>query len=218
VFVVTAHTSTNGLIGLSFADSGSSVDNLAPPPPTNLTGQFSAGALHLSWSASLATDLAKYAIYRGSTSGFVPSPGSLLGYASSPAFTDGAFVPGSYYKVTALDRHGNESAWATLASTTDVSGDNAPMVSFLGPVQPNPMRGGAVVSFGLAHGGEAELAVFDLSGRRVCMLAQGVREAGAYHIRWDGRDEQGHPLPRGLFWLRLTAPGIRTTQKVVRAD
>jgi hypothetical protein len=50
------------------------------------------------------------------------------------------------------------------------------------------------------------------------VLAHGPREPGEYHISWNGRDEQGNPLPRGLYWLSLTAPGIHTSQKVVRAD
>ena len=220
VFVISAHTTTRGLVGLSFADSGSSVDNLAPAPPTNLAGTYGAGALHLTWAASPAPDLAQYAIYSGRAAGFVPGALSLVGHAGLTSFADGAFAAGSYYKVTALDRHGNESSWAALtpAQTTGVGAGETPAVSFLSPVQPNPMREGGVIAFGLAREGDAELAVFDLSGRRVRMLARGVSGAGEHRVAWDGRDEQGRVLPGGLYWVRLTAPGIVATQKVVRAE
>jgi len=50
------------------------------------------------------------------------------------------------------------------------------------------------------------LAVYDLRGRRVRDLLEGVRAGGGhYAVPWDGRDDRGRPLPSGVYLYRLTA-------------
>ena len=74
VFVVSCHTATT-LRGFSMPDSGWSVDNLPPAPPSALVGQQSGGTVAMSWAASPAQDLGYYAIYRSQSAGFTPAPG-----------------------------------------------------------------------------------------------------------------------------------------------
>ena len=42
-------------------------------------------------------------------------------------------------------------------------------------------------------------------GQRVVPLVEGVREAGTYTIRWDGRDDRGQTLATGVYLYRLQA-------------
>jgi hypothetical protein len=217
VFVVTAHTSTNGLVGLSFADSGSSVDNIPPVPPTALAGTFGGGALHLTWTASPATDLGVYAVYRGSSAGFVPGPGSLLGRIAGTGFPDATFVPGSYYKVTALDRHGNESAAAALspAQTTGVDAGGA-VLAFAPPV-PNPARGTTALAFTLPASARVRITLFDVGGRQVRVLADGWRPAGTHELAWDLRDGAGRAVGAGLYFARFESAGQVLRRRIVVA-
>jgi hypothetical protein len=47
-------------------------------------------------------------------------------------------------------------------------------------------------------------------------LVEGIREAGAYTVRWDGRDAQGHELASGVYLYRLrTDQGRVETRKLV---
>jgi len=68
---------------------------------------------------------------------------------------------------------------------------------------PNPFNSSTVIRFELPESGEVELAVFNLAGQRVALLAQGYREAGNYTVRWDGRDERGRTLASGVYLYRL---------------
>ncbi|HPF69214.1 MAG TPA: cytochrome c peroxidase [Candidatus Krumholzibacteria bacterium] len=64
---------------------------------------------------------------------------------------------------------------------------------------PGVVRGAVDVRFSLPAAADMRLEVFDLRGRRVAVLAEGWREAGAGSAAWRAAD-----LPSGLYLLRLT--------------
>ena len=39
--------------------------------------------------------------------------------------------------------------------------------------------------------------------------------AGAGSVRWDGRDDAGHPLPMGTYFVRLEARGVTRVRKII---
>jgi N-acetylneuraminic acid mutarotase len=80
---------------------------------------------------------------------------------------------------------------------------------------PNPFNSETVITFELPQSGEVELAVFNLAGQQVALLAQGRRDAGAYVLRWDGRDEDGHDLASGVYLYELRAGERRESRKLV---
>ncbi len=70
---------------------------------------------------------------------------------------------------------------------------------------PNPFNSQTLIRFALPASGEVELAVYNLAGQRVVRLAEGARAAGAYTVRWDGRDGSGRELASGVYLYRLRA-------------
>jgi hypothetical protein len=76
-------------------------------------------------------------------------------------------------------------------------------------VRNNPLLSGvATVEFGLGRARRAELGIFDLAGRRVRLLASMAFDAGPHRLDWDGRDDAGRAVARGLYFVRLrTADG-----------
>jgi len=72
-------------------------------------------------------------------------------------------------------------------------------------VAPNPMRGDGscvILASGAARRAPDRLCIRDGSGRLVRVLA--YRCGGA---RWDGRDDRGHPVPSGVYWIRVNDDG-----------
>lgn len=59
------------------------------------------------------------------------------------------------------------------------------------------------------------MALYNLTGQRVATMAQGRREAGAYTLRWDGRDEQGREMSSGVYLYQLRAGAQVETRKLV---
>jgi len=70
---------------------------------------------------------------------------------------------------------------------------------------PNPFNSSTVIRFVLPTREDAELTIFNLTGQQVATLVSGERQAGAYTIRWDGRDDDGHELASGVYLYRLRA-------------
>ena len=53
-----------------------------------------------------------------------------------------------------------------------------------------------------------ELTIFDVTGRRVARVLDEPREVGEQFAVWDGRDEEGRPIPSGVYFARRDAsPG-----------
>ncbi len=83
-------------------------------------------------------------------------------------------------------------------------------------VEPNPVRGGAVIRFALPAPAPTDLDVFDASGRRVRrLLASTSSGAGSHTARWDGRDDAGRSVAAGVYFVRLTAGAMRAEQRAV---
>ncbi|HLT47596.1 MAG TPA: T9SS type A sorting domain-containing protein [Rubricoccaceae bacterium] len=78
-------------------------------------------------------------------------------------------------------------------------------------VAPNPMRGAGVVRYALPEAGRATLAVYDVLGRRVATLRDGLHEAGAHEVRLDA-DRLG--LSGGVYVLRLDTDAGSTSSTV----
>ena len=87
----------------------------------------------------------------------------------------------------------------------------------LGQNYPNPFNPQTAIQYDLPVQSHVKLSVFNLMGQQVATLVEGVREAGAYTVRWDGRDRDGRELAGGVYLYRLrTGDGKRVeTRKLV---
>ena len=68
---------------------------------------------------------------------------------------------------------------------------------------PNPFNPQTAFTFNTTVDGPVDLDVFDLSGRRVRHLHDGLLPAGRHVIDWNGTDNSGRPLPSGVYFGRL---------------
>lgn len=67
---------------------------------------------------------------------------------------------------------------------------------------PNPARASATIGYRLAESAVVNVAVYDATGRRVALFAEGRRGPGAYEVRFDAAR-----LPGGVYLYRLEADG-----------
>lgn len=104
---------------------------------------------------------------------------------------------------------------ARPASGTTAVGPEHPAGLMFYPPSPNPLRGETYLGFDLPNRAPVDLAIFDLSGRRVARLASGTLEADRYRLRWNARDDHGADVPAGLYFARFETPGLARTARLI---
>ena len=80
---------------------------------------------------------------------------------------------------------------------------------------PNPSGGDVSIRFTLARTTWTRLTVYDLQGRLLRVLFQGVAEPGENEVRWDRRDARGGTVPAGIYFYRLESAGIDRVARLV---
>jgi hypothetical protein len=83
---------------------------------------------------------------------------------------------------------------------------------------PNPTTDGGTLRFRLAQSQRVELSLYDLAGRRVSRIADGVLDAGDHAIRWSRTDDAGRKVAAGIYRARLRTGGQEQTLSVVLID
>lgn len=81
---------------------------------------------------------------------------------------------------------------------------------------PNPSRGPAYLRFSLAAGDEIKVTVIDPAGRLVRQVWSGPLPAGEHQVTWDGRDEAGSPVSRGVYFARVHSRAATGNTKIIR--
>jgi hypothetical protein len=101
------------------------------------------------------------------------------------------------------------------SSTTGI-GDVHPGGAIELTVGPNPTFGRVTANFSLPRDvRNADVAVYDASGRRVKTLISGPLTAGAQYVTWTGHDDAGRAAPAGIYFLRIGADERSAVKKVL---
>lgn len=82
-------------------------------------------------------------------------------------------------------------------------------------IHPNPFNPQTVVSFTLAEQGQIKLAVYDINGRLVTVLADGNYQVGQHQVVWKGEDSHGQSVASGVYFVRLQTATAVSTRKAV---
>ena len=87
------------------------------------------------------------------------------------------------------------------ANTTEVTNFNStPGMFALRQNYPNPFNPSTAISFQLSAISQVSLEVFDVLGRKVATLVNGVSQPGVHSVRWDASGS-----PSGLYFCRMEA-------------
>ena len=75
---------------------------------------------------------------------------------------------------------------------------------------PNPFNPATTISFSIPSEMNVDVKVYDISGRMVGELMNGIQSQGLYEITWDASSQ-----PSGLYFVRLVAGTEMHTQKIM---
>jgi flagellar hook assembly protein FlgD len=63
-------------------------------------------------------------------------------------------------------------------------------------------QGTSTVRFSIAKPGRVQIGIYDVTGRKIRSLADRVFPAGEQVLRWDGTDDAGAKVARGVYFVR----------------
>ncbi|MGC8652607.1 MAG: T9SS type A sorting domain-containing protein [Candidatus Kryptoniota bacterium] len=88
--------------------------------------------------------------------------------------------------------------------------DQIPASYTLSQNYPNPFNPSTNIDYTLKSGGKVTLKVYDLLGREIATLVDGIQSAGEHTVRFDGTN-----LPSGIYIYVLSTPdGLKLTKKM----
>ncbi|WP_114782504.1 T9SS type A sorting domain-containing protein [Botryobacter ruber] len=80
----------------------------------------------------------------------------------------------------------------------------------LGQNYPNPFHAATTIAFELKKAGHVTLEVYDITGKRVAMLAEGLKTAGVHEVKLNNSN-----LKNGIYFYKLSANGATATRKML---
>jgi hypothetical protein len=129
------------------------------------------------------------------------------------------------YYVRGFDADGHAGKKSDLAvqQIDDLSAAGSPPLrTALAQNVPNPFNPATIIAFSVgvedARGARmtrVTLSIYDVSGKRVAVVAERDMAPGRYEMVWDGLDANGAPLASGVYFARLSVGDEAFTKKMV---
>ena len=112
-----------------------------------------------------------------------------------------------FWRVRAVNEAGAGDWSATHRFTTSRKtgreDDVVPLQFGLEQNYPNPFRDATHIVFETTDPGMVYVLVYDVLGRRIATLVQGMLAPGRHEVRWDGRTDGGSAAGSGPYFYRL---------------
>ncbi len=103
----------------------------------------------------------------------------------------------------------------TGPSAIAASGPLLPKKITLLPNYPNPFNMHTTVRFFLPQAQATRLQIVDVNGRLIRTLKNRILHAGWHRSSWDGKNNHGHSVHSGIYFLSLKAGEQTVTRKIV---
>jgi hypothetical protein len=80
---------------------------------------------------------------------------------------------------------------------------------------PNPFNPTTTLKYEMGSAGPVFIDVFNVSGRKIRSLYNGIQSPGQHEIRWDARDDRGRQVSSGIYLFKVHVNGKQQTAKAL---
>lgn len=108
-----------------------------------------------------------------------------------------------------------ETVYKYTGDFTAVTGEPVVPAPVLTQNLPNPFRTSTRIMFSLSREEHVRVAIYDVQGRKLATLLDGVRLAGTNAVTWDARDRDGNRVGAGVYWCRIETPTRKEARKLI---
>jgi len=137
-------------------------------------------------------------------------PYAVNGGTVTHSIVDGAVA--TYY--VHIDLDAMSGATVSISPETGVAEVFTPSLALMQSFSPSPARASSSVRYSLGTPAHVTAELFDASGRRVVKLRDEWTPAGTQILSWNLRDESGHRVSSGAYFLRIVAGDEAITDRV----
>jgi len=192
-------------------------------------GVVQAMSIHLSWNPAVVKPISQAAgdlILQQNGVAFTPKLGTvdaavlgtgqtLKGEGLLASVTFKAIANGDpRIQIEAVDARDTRNRQVTVGTSRESLAPDMPKVTVLNSALPNPFRQSVALGFSLSQASPVELSVYSVDGSRVRTLMKGTQAAGNYQNQWDGRDDSGHLMAAGVYYVHFAAGAVHTTKMI----
>ena len=115
----------------------------------------------------------------------------------------------------AIATHGNGTYSANFETNELSLGKSSIPNEFeLAQNYPNPFNPSTQIPFTIKTSGTVIIKVFDLQGREIITLFDGIKQAGSHSISWKGKDQSGNLMPSGTYIYQINSNGFSKSKKM----
>ncbi|MBN1504324.1 MAG: T9SS type A sorting domain-containing protein [Candidatus Eisenbacteria bacterium] len=173
------------------------------------------GRVTISWEMAVDVSASSFEVWRSESAegGFLRLSADITeGPDRSFRCVDETALPGRtyWYRVDLTGLTGTESL-----GPIEVYVGTVPPVCALRHIFPNPFNPVCTIRYDVPSAGRVSLEVYDVAGRVVRVLTDDWKAPGTHVETWDGRNDDGEPLPSGVYVCRLESGGVFAMRKTV---
>jgi len=122
---------------------------------------------------------------------------------------------GDSVTATTTDMNNNTSEFCNNVTVAQAGLGEEPVKYELTQNTPNPFSNSTTIQYAIPKTTHVRLSVFDVSGRLIKVLADGVHNPSYYNVNWNGKDSSGRKVSQGVYFYRLEAKGYITSKKLI---
>ncbi len=108
----------------------------------------------------------------------------------------------------------NNSGYITPDPVTGLDEASLPLSVFIVSAYPNPFNPSTTIIIEPAAHVNLRASVFDIQGRAVKTIWDGLMEPGPHPVNWDGTNNRGAEVASGVYFLRVKSAGYTKTIKL----
>jgi len=198
------------------------IDSFAPTVPTGFSIINYNNHPKLSWNENTEANLAGYNVFRRlpgqfwALKSFVEAPTTM--YIDYEIAWGNQFDPDVCYMITSVDVFDNESLFSSrkcipFRGIQKVIIPKLPNDFALSENFPNPFNTMTTIKYDLPEESFVELMIFDILGREVKTVMNGIESIGFKSIVWDGKDDDGNNVPSGMYIYHFNAKSFESDKQ-----
>lgn len=140
-------------------------------------------------------------------------------YIGKGGYSDDPVLRGDIHDVRVFNRALNDGEIFYLYEDTPTSkvenSDALPNDFVLGQNYPNPFNPATTIDYSLPYAANATLSIYNMLGQKVATLADGLHQAGAFQVTWNGLDDSGRQMNSGFYIYKLESESRVETRKML---